>query len=179
MAEREEELKSLLMRVKEESEKAGLKLSIKNNKINVIPDFVSALDCKVWVPWTSRRSNQSILKEINPEYSLEGLTLKLKLQYFGHLMRRGDSLGKTLMLGKIESRRRRRQQRMRWLDGIISSVSWVWENSGRYGKIGKHGMLQFIWSQRIRQWQQLKNKVCLCVCLVVIVLFYYRKQTTS
>ena len=165
MAEREEELKSLLMRVKEESEKAGLKLSIKNNKINVIPDFVSALDCKVWVPWTSRRSNQSILKEINPEYSLEGLTLKLKLQYFGHLMRRGDSLGKTLMLGKIESRRRRRQQRMRWLDGIISSVSWVWENSGRYGKIGKHGMLQFIWSQRIRQWQQLKNKVCLCVCV--------------
>ena len=69
------------------------------------------------VPWTARRSNQSILKEINPEYSLEGLMLKLKLQYFGHLMRRADSLEKTLMLGKIEGRRRRRQ-RMRWLDGI-------------------------------------------------------------
>ena len=70
------------------------------------------------VPWTARRSNQSILKEINPEYSLEGLLLKLKLQYFGHLMRRTDSLEKILMLGKIEGRRRRGQQRMRWLDGI-------------------------------------------------------------
>ena len=70
------------------------------------------------VPWTARRSNQSILKEINPEYSLEGLTLKLKLQLFGHLMRRTDSLEKTLMLGKIEGRRRRDQQRMRWLDGL-------------------------------------------------------------
>ena len=74
------------------------------------------------VPWTARRSNQSILKEINPEYSLEGLMLKLKLQYFGHLMRRTDSLEKTLMLGKIESRRRRGQQRMRRLDGITSSM---------------------------------------------------------
>ena len=70
------------------------------------------------VPWTARRSNQSILKEISPEYSLEGLILKLKLQYFGHLMPRTDSLEKTLMLGKIEGRRRRGQQRMRWLDGI-------------------------------------------------------------
>ena len=70
------------------------------------------------VPWTSRRSNQSILKEISPEYSLEGLMLKLKLQYFGHLMRRTDSLVKTLMLGKIEGRRRRGRQRIRWLDGI-------------------------------------------------------------
>ena len=70
------------------------------------------------VPWTARRSNQSILEEINPEYSLEGLMLKLKLQYFGHLIRRTDSLEKTLMLGKIEGRRRRGQQRMRWLDGI-------------------------------------------------------------
>ena len=72
------------------------------------------------VPWTARRSNQSILKEINPEYSLEGLMLKLKLQYFGHLIQRPDSLEKTLMLGKIEGRRRRRQ-RMRWLDGITKS----------------------------------------------------------
>ena len=74
------------------------------------------------VPWTSGRSNQSILKEISPDYSLEGLMLKLKLQYFGHLMRRTDLLDKTLMLGKIEGWRRRGQQRMRWLDGITHSV---------------------------------------------------------
>ena len=74
------------------------------------------------VPWTARRSSQSILKEINPECSLEGLMLKLKLQYFGHLMRRADSLKETLMLGKIEGRRRRGQQRMRWLDGITNSM---------------------------------------------------------
>ena len=74
------------------------------------------------IPWTARKSNQPILKEINPEYSLEGLMLKLKLQYFGHLMRRSDSLEKTLKLGKIEGRRRRGQQRMRWLDGITDSV---------------------------------------------------------
>ena len=73
------------------------------------------------VLWTARRSNQSILKEISPEYSLEGLMLKLKLQYFGHLMQRTDSLGKTLMLGKTEGRRRE-QQRMRWLDGITDSM---------------------------------------------------------
>ena len=73
------------------------------------------------VPWTARISNQSILKEINPENSLEGLMLELKLQYFGHLMRRPDSLEKTLMLGKIEGRRKRGQQRMRWLDGITNS----------------------------------------------------------
>ena len=74
------------------------------------------------VPWTARKSNQSILKEISPEYSLEGLMLKLKLQYFGHLIRRTDSFEKTLMLGKIEGRRRRGQQRMRWLDGITDSM---------------------------------------------------------
>ena len=74
------------------------------------------------VPRTARRSNQSILKEISPEYSLEGLMLKLKLQYFGHLMQRTDSLEKTLMLGKIEGRRRMGQQRMRWLDGITDSM---------------------------------------------------------
>ena len=74
------------------------------------------------VPWTARRLNQSILKEINPEYSLEGLMLKLKLQYFGHLMQRADSLVKTLMLGKTEGRKRRGQQRMRWLDGITDSM---------------------------------------------------------
>ena len=74
------------------------------------------------VPWTARRSNQSILKEINPEYSLQRLMLKLKLQYLGHLMKRADSLEMTLMLGKIEGRRRRGQQRMRWLDGITDSM---------------------------------------------------------
>ena len=74
------------------------------------------------VPWTARRSNQSILKEIGPEYSLEGLMLKVKLQYIGHLMRRTDSFEKTLMLGKIEGGRRREQPRMRWLDGITDSM---------------------------------------------------------
>ena len=78
------------------------------------------------VPWTARRSNQSILKEVGPEYSLEGLMLKLKLQYFGHQMQKTDSLEKTLMLGKIEGRKRRGQKKMRWLDGIIDSMDMSW-----------------------------------------------------
>ena len=88
---------------------------------------IDAFDLWCWrsllrVPWTARRSNQSIVKEISPEYSLEGLMLKLKLQYFGHLMRRTDSLEKTLMLEKIEGKKRRGQQRMRWLDGITDTM---------------------------------------------------------
>ena len=221
MAESKEELKSLLMKVKEESEKAGLKLNIQNTKImasgpitswqidgetmKTVTNFIflgskitADVDCsheikrhlllgrqamtnldsiiknrditlltqvhlvktmvfpvvmygceswtikkaehqrvdafELWcwrrllrVPWTARRSNQSILKEISPEYSLEALMLKLKLQYFSHLMRRTDSLEKTLMLGKIEDRRRGRQ-RMRWLDGITDSMDMSLSN---------------------------------------------------
>ena len=92
------------------------------------PQRIDAFELWCWrrllrVPWTARRSNQSILKEISPEYSLEGLMLNLKLQYFGHLIQRTDSFEKTLMLGKIEGRRRRGQQRMRWLDGITNSMN--------------------------------------------------------
>ena len=138
------------MKVKKESGKAGLKFNIKKTetlpKVHLVKAVifpVAMCGCESWtikkaecqrifelwcwrrllrVPWTARRSNQSILKKISPEYSLEGLMLKLKVQYFGHLMRRTDSLENTLMLGKIECRRRRGWQRMRWLDGIINSM---------------------------------------------------------
>ena len=112
--------------------------------------------CELWcwrrllrVPWTARRSNQSILKEISPDYSLEGLMLKLKLQYFGHLMRRADSLEKTLMLGKIEGRRRRGWQRMRWLDCITNSTDMGLGRPRGVGDGGRPGMLQFMGSQKV------------------------------
>ena len=101
------------------------------------------------VTWTARRSNKSILKETSPEYSLEGLKLKLKLQYFGHLMRRTDSFEKTLMLWKFEGGRRRGRQRMRWLDGIMTQWTWVWVNSGSWWWTGKLVVLQSMGSHRV------------------------------
>ena len=114
------------------------------------------------VPWTARRSNQSTLKEINPEYSLEGLMLKLKLQYFGHLMQRANSLKKILMLGKTESRE---EGDDRGQDGWITSPiqwTWVWVNSGSWWRTGKPGVLQSMGSQRVgHDWatQQLNNNL--------------------
>ena len=102
------------------------------------------------VPWTARRSNQSILKEISPEYSLEGLMLKLKLEYFGHLMRRTDSLEKTLMLGKTESRKRRGRQRMGRLDGITNSMDMSLGKLQKLVWTRKPDMLQSTGSQRVK-----------------------------
>ena len=110
------------------------------------------------VPWTARWSHQSILKEISPECSLEGLLLKLKLQYFGHLMWRTDSFEKTPMLGKIEGRRRRGRQRMRWWTASLTWWTWVWESSRSWWWIGKSGMLQSMGSQSqiwLSNWTEL------------------------
>ena len=114
------------------------------------------------VPWTARRSNQSILKEISPEYSLEGLMLKLKLQYFGHLMPRTDSLEETLMLGKTEVRRRRGQQRLRWLDGITDSMdmslSKLWELEKDRKESGMTERLNWLNSTKERiPWKEREN----------------------
>ena len=102
------------------------------------------------VPWTARRSNQSILKEISPEYSLEGLMLKLKLQYFGHLIQRTDTLEKTLTLGKIEGKRRRGWQRVRWLDSITDSMDMSLSKLWSWWWTGKPGVLQSMGLQRVR-----------------------------
>ena len=101
------------------------------------------------VPWTARRSNQSILKEVSPEYSLEGLMLKLKLKYFGTLMRRADSFEKTLMLGRIEGGRRRGQQRMRWWMASPTQWTWIWVSSGSWWWTGRPGVLQSLGLQRV------------------------------
>ena len=120
------------------------------------------------VPWTARRSNQSILKEISPEYSLEGLMLKLKLQYFGHLMQRANSLEKSLMLGKIEGKRRCGWQKMRWLDGITNSMSPLWgghefeqtlgdgEGQGNLACCSPWGRkVRHDWAERLNNWGHL------------------------
>ena len=124
------------------------------------------------VPWTARRSDQSILKGIRPEYSLEGLMLKLKLQFFGHLIQRTDLLEKILMLGKIEGRRRRGWQRKKWSDASSTGWTWVWVSSGGWWWTGRPGMLQSMGSQRVGHdwatelnWTSRKHTLLLPWCM--------------
>ena len=121
------------------------------------------------VPWTARRSNQSILKEISPGCSFEGQMLKLKLQYFGHLMWRADSLEKTLIQGKIEGKRRRGQQRIRWLASLIQ-WTWVWVDSGSWWWIGRPDVLWFMGLQRVgHDWVTELNWTQLWICALHVI----------
>ena len=125
------------------------------------------------VPWTSRRSNQSIIKEISPKYSLEGLMLKLKLQYFGHLTWRTDSFEKILMLGKVEGRRRRGRQRMRWLDGITDLKDMNLSNCRSWWWTVKPGVLQSMGSQGVgHDWATELNSYMRIACLTYLQFLY-------
>ena len=137
------------------------------------------------IPWTARRSNQSILKEINPEYSLERLMLKVKLQNFGHLMRRTNSLEKILMLGKIEGGRRRGWQRMRWM-ASPTWCTWVWVNSGSWWWTGRPGVLRFVGSQRVGHdwatelnWTDVTFSWTIPFTWIVLPTFFYNTMTTQ
>ena len=157
------------------------KLSIKKAECQRIDAF------ELWcwrrllrVPWTARRSNQSILKGISPEYSLEGLMFKLKLQYFGHLMLRTDSLEKTLMLGGIGGRRRRGWQRMRWLHGILTEWAWVWASSGSWWCTGKPGMLQSMGSQTdTTEWLNWTDRANVSELYTIILAAVFRQEYWS